>query len=159
MKRHKYTWAEMRARFEAENNGLFDKIKKDMEELRDKEVTEEEAEALKAQIAEDSKKVREAEAEAIRMAKEQGKTILFSYDASTTEGFAQMAKRKEEFEKKMTEEEKVDLDAYFKEQTEKSEASLDGIRKLKQEGRPMVSSGIIDMIYKERMMKHEKKRP
>lgn len=47
MKRHKYTWAEMRARFEAENNGLFDKIKKDMEELRDKEVTEEEAEALK----------------------------------------------------------------------------------------------------------------
>ena len=85
MKRHKYTWAEMRARFEAENNGLFDK--------------------------------------------------------------------------KMTEEEKADLDAYFKEQTEKSEASLDEIRKLKQEGRPMVSSGIIDMIYKERMMKHEKKRP
>lgn len=159
MKRHKYTWAEMRARFEAENNSLFDKIKKDMEELRDKEVTEEEAEALKAQIAEDFKKVREAEAEAIRMAKEQGKTILFSYDASTTEGFAQMAKRKEEFEKKMTEEEKADLDAYFKEQTEKSEASLDAIRKLKQEGRPMVSSGIIDIIYKERMMKHEKKRP
>lgn len=47
MKRHKYTWAEMRARFESENNGLFDKIQKDMEELRDKEVTEEEAEALK----------------------------------------------------------------------------------------------------------------
>ena len=159
MKRHKYTWAEMRARFESENNGLFDKIRKDMEELRDKEVTEEEAEALKAQIAEDSKKVREAEAEAIRMAKEQGKTILFSYDASTPEGFAQMAKRQEEFEKKMTEEEKADLDAYFKEQTEKSEASLDKIRKLKQEGRPMVFSGIIDIIYKERMMKHEKKRP
>lgn len=159
MKRHKYTWAEIRARFESENNGLFDKIRKDMEELRDKEVTEEEAEALKAQIAEDSKKVREAEAEAIRIAKEQGKTILFSYDASTPEDFAQMTKQKEKFEKKMTEEEKADLDAYFKEQTEKSEASLDGIRKLKQEGRPMVSSGIIDMIYKERMMKHEKKRP
>lgn len=159
MKRHKYTWAEMRARFEAENNGLFDKIRKDMEELRDKEVTEEEAEALKAQIAEDSKKVREAEAEAIKMAKEQGKRFVMSIDASTPEGFAQMAKRQEEFYKKMTEEEKADLDAYFKEQTEKSEASLDGIRKLKQEGRPMVSSGIIDIIYKERMMKHEKKRP
>lgn len=159
MKRHKYTWAEMRARFESENNGLFDKIRKDMEELRDKEVTEEEAEALKAQIAEDSKKAREAEAEAIRMAKEQGKRFVMSIDASTPEGFAQMAKRQEEFYKKMTEEEKADLDAYFKEQTEKSEASLEGIRKLKQEGRPMVSSGIIDMIYKERMMKYEKKRP
>lgn len=91
----------MRARFESENNGLFDKIRKDMEESRNKEVTEEEAEALKAYIEEDSKKIREKEAEAIKMAKEQGKTVIFSYDASTPDGFTQMAKRKEEFEKKI----------------------------------------------------------
>lgn len=82
MKRHKYTWAEMRARFESENNGLFDKIRKDMEELRDKEVTEEE---------------------------------------------------------------KAELDAYFKNQTKKAEASLNEIRKMKQEGKLMVSSGVIDI--------------
>ena len=99
MKRHKYTWAEMRARFESENNGLFDKIRKDMEELRDKEVTEEEAEALKARIAEDSKKARKEEAEAIKMAKEQGKRFVMSIDASTPEGLAQMKKRQEEFDK------------------------------------------------------------